>query len=336
MPHPISWQFGQDSLASAQERQQLDQQIEPLQQPAAHSANGEVKVLPSRKSRPIVDVTGSTEASNYLHQHRLPYVSAQISRNPSGAIVSVVLTGQVRTALGKWDAERKVRELLGASTLAIVNEVQIEPQLIGVPQNGLTSSAQTYPLQGQLGTKSTHNNFRGQTDDPLSGPEVARRPLSMLNGCWRRLARRAECSFAAVAGSVRCSIPDHFHLQEVCFDEIENGALRMRVSESRSHTYRGEIEDLDPSDHADLSGVGRISGPNSDDRFDVQLSLAPEYSANSSLGGDAEHSYGMQVVYGRRTGQTPGSIYISANGHWSCGHQNYFNTMQSGEFVRNP
>lgn len=304
--HPSYWQFGPNTLANAQERQQLKQspspsiQLKALEQPPPQSdSGGEVKVLPSRRSRPTVDIPGSKEATNYLHQHRLPYVSAQILRTPSGTLASVVLTGQVRTKLGKANAERRVGEFLGESTLPIVNQVLIEPQLTG----GIRS-------------------------------DLVRQPLSMPNGCWRRLARRAECNSAAAPRRVRCAVPDHFHLQQVCFDGIEGGALRVRVDESRSHTYRGEIQELDPSDRVTQSGIGRIGELQSGRGFQVQLNLAPHYSAIKSLNESAEHSYDMQVLYGRRVGQTPGSIYITAAGHWSCGGQNFFNTEQSGEFVR--
>jgi len=52
-------------------------------------------------------------------------VNAQVLTDDAGTLDSVVLTGQVRTAFGKQDAERKVRDALGVSTIAISNQIQI-------------------------------------------------------------------------------------------------------------------------------------------------------------------------------------------------------------------
>jgi hypothetical protein len=63
--------------------------------------------------------------SEYLHHERLPYVDAQVLRGDRGEANSVVLRGQVHTAFGKQDAERKVRAFLGESPLAIENQISV-------------------------------------------------------------------------------------------------------------------------------------------------------------------------------------------------------------------
>ena len=48
----------------------------------------------------------------------------------AGTLESVVLTGQVRTAFGKQDAERKVHDALGVSTIAVSNQIEVNRDLV--------------------------------------------------------------------------------------------------------------------------------------------------------------------------------------------------------------
>lgn len=89
----------------------------------------EIQPTKQPQKRAVVDDALSRKTSGYLHHHRLPYVNAQVFTDDVGTLDSVVLTGQVRSALGKQDAERKVRDALGVSTIAISNQVQIDRDL---------------------------------------------------------------------------------------------------------------------------------------------------------------------------------------------------------------
>jgi len=100
-----------------------------------------------QKPHTVVDETLSRKATAYLHHHRLPYVNAQVFTDEDGTPDSVVLTGQVRTAFGKQDAETKVRDALRVSTIAISNQIQIGRDLsaggpsLAIQQGGCAATA---------------------------------------------------------------------------------------------------------------------------------------------------------------------------------------------------
>ena len=105
-------------------------------------SQGQTMELKSQR-HPEADALLSSKASDYLHEHRLPFVSAQVFRDTSGRPESVVLTGRVRTQFGKQDAERKVGQFLNAS-VHFDNQLSIEPSL-SVPLGGQPLSATTIP-----------------------------------------------------------------------------------------------------------------------------------------------------------------------------------------------
>ena len=74
-----------------------------------------------------VDESASTELTKYLHKHRLPMVGAQISNTRSGR--QLMLYGYVATDFGKDDAVTKAKRYLGDSTIAVVNNIRVNPQL---------------------------------------------------------------------------------------------------------------------------------------------------------------------------------------------------------------
>ncbi len=74
-----------------------------------------------------VDQTASTKLTKYLHSHRLPMVGAQISNTPSGR--QLMLYGYVATDFGKSDAVTKSKSYLHDSTIAVVNNIQVNPQV---------------------------------------------------------------------------------------------------------------------------------------------------------------------------------------------------------------
>jgi hypothetical protein len=96
----------------------------PQQPPPASSA----LTLPAQST---VDVARSRGATDYLHSHRLPFVTAKIFSDASGAPASLTLSGQVATEFGREDAERKALKFLSVGTqrLALDNQIQVEPNL---------------------------------------------------------------------------------------------------------------------------------------------------------------------------------------------------------------
>jgi hypothetical protein len=75
----------------------------------------------------VVDKTTSAKLTKYLHSHRLPMVGAQISDTSSGR--HLMLYGFVATDFGKDDAETKAKAFLHDSTIAVVNNIRVNPQL---------------------------------------------------------------------------------------------------------------------------------------------------------------------------------------------------------------
>ena len=86
-----------------------------------------------------MDTALSRRTSEHLHHERLPYVDAQVLRGDRGEANSVVLTGQVHTAFGKQDAERKVRAFLGEYPLAIKNQISVVGE---IPEHPKASASQ--------------------------------------------------------------------------------------------------------------------------------------------------------------------------------------------------
>jgi hypothetical protein len=74
-----------------------------------------------------VDTTTSTKLTNYLHKNRLPMVGAQISNTSAGR--RLMLYGYVATDFGKDDAVTKSKQYLHDSTIAVVNNIRVNPQL---------------------------------------------------------------------------------------------------------------------------------------------------------------------------------------------------------------
>ena len=74
-----------------------------------------------------VDKNTSAKLTKYLHNHRLPMVGAQVSNTDSGR--QLMLYGFVATDFGKDDAVTKSRAYLHDLTIAVVNNIRVNPQL---------------------------------------------------------------------------------------------------------------------------------------------------------------------------------------------------------------
>ena len=74
-----------------------------------------------------VDQTTSEAVTKYLHAHKLPMVGAQVSNAASGR--QLMLYGFVATDFGKQDAETKSKRYLHDSSIAIVNNIRVNPQI---------------------------------------------------------------------------------------------------------------------------------------------------------------------------------------------------------------
>src|SRR5271169_6861010 len=74
-----------------------------------------------------VDQGTSSKLTKYLHAHRLPMVGGQVSNTPSGR--KLMLYGYVATDFGKQDAVTKSKQYLNDSTISVVNNIRVNPQL---------------------------------------------------------------------------------------------------------------------------------------------------------------------------------------------------------------
>ena len=82
---------------------------------------------PALAQNASVDQAASDFVTRYLHKHRLPMVGAQITKGASGP--QMMLYGFVATDFGKQDAETKARRSLHDTTMPIVNNIRVNPQL---------------------------------------------------------------------------------------------------------------------------------------------------------------------------------------------------------------
>jgi hypothetical protein len=87
-----------------------------------------------------VDNAASEALTNYLRQHRLPLVGAQIGTAPGGAR-RLVLYGYVASQLGKSDAESKAIAYMGAPRPEVVNRVVIQPEIARMKSGGEAGQA---------------------------------------------------------------------------------------------------------------------------------------------------------------------------------------------------
>jgi hypothetical protein len=240
--------------------------------------------------------------------------------------------------------------------LSIIIAVTIgNPQLSSAGSEPELAQNQTTPSLEPVPSQPSHNSLEigqqsGSSSSPLQTPQRQsgarshrERPLtdwpSTLTGCWRRTPRRSECSTAMGNTNVLCPIPHYFHLQEICFDVPSGASVSARVTESHSHTDHFEITDDDANDRVTSYATIRQMRLYPDQRID--LLIESEQGESSPEPGSRTvtlmHSYQMQIVYGSvGYARRKNMIYVFAGGHWECGGANYFNTQQSGEFVKVP
>ncbi|MGC1677595.1 MAG: hypothetical protein WA740_08680 [Candidatus Binataceae bacterium] len=145
----------------------LQTQPAPKQVPAAnpsvpptHAQQNELKI-PSQPppasnaltlpTESMLDSSRSSKVTAYLKSHRLPFVTAQVYRDASGAPAFLMLSGKVATDFGKQDAETRTLGFLGTPNLALDNQIQVDP--------GVQTA--TNPAPRQAGTLKLPSVFKG-------------------------------------------------------------------------------------------------------------------------------------------------------------------------------
>ena len=83
-----------------------------------------------------IDTTGYTPdqgesqaLTQYLTQHKLPLVGAQVLQGPGGGR-AVVLYGFAGSDFGRSDAAAKARRYIGDSSIAVDNRIKVRPELL--------------------------------------------------------------------------------------------------------------------------------------------------------------------------------------------------------------
>src|SRR5262249_19894268 len=98
------------------------------------------------------DDAESRALTDYLTQHRLPLVGAQVL-NGSGGERAVVLYGLVRSDFGRSDSAAKARRFTGDSSLAVDNRIRVRPELLA-SKGGAPPSSVVPPEPSATGNPS--------------------------------------------------------------------------------------------------------------------------------------------------------------------------------------
>jgi hypothetical protein len=106
----------------------------------------------------------AAELTKYLHDHRLPLVSAQLVTNADGTR-EVVLYGFTATDFGKQDAVTKSRRYLKDSTIAISNRIMVRPEL----ENHTPASAEP-TASADPGSATDYSGQEGKPAESSSEP----------------------------------------------------------------------------------------------------------------------------------------------------------------------
>jgi hypothetical protein len=110
-----------------------------------------------------VDTTISAKLTKYLHKNRLPMVGAQISNTASGR--RLMLYGYVATDFGKTDAVTKSKRYLQDSSIGVVNNIRVNPQLRHLKQNSPDQDAPTE--MGDSNRRPPRADWENTFDDTL-------------------------------------------------------------------------------------------------------------------------------------------------------------------------
>ncbi|HUO04329.1 MAG TPA: hypothetical protein VMU16_03930 [Candidatus Binataceae bacterium] len=133
----------------------------------------------------VIDSSQSNALTDYLKNHHLPLVKAQVVNSPSAG-TQVILFGFVASDFGKSDAEHRTRVYLKDSALVVDNRIKVSPALWQGNQSGAptgsnppTDSSDPYAssaaIQDYQNTPGVDAYMAQQSPQYSSGP-----PPSML------------------------------------------------------------------------------------------------------------------------------------------------------------
>jgi hypothetical protein len=131
----------------------------------------------------------AAELTKYLHDHRLPLVSAQLLTNADGTR-EVVLYGFTATDFGKQDAVTKIRRYLKDSTIAVSNRIKVRPELENQTPAGAASTARADAGSADAGSATEYSGQEG-------APEASAQPADPQSGNLQKQSQRDIQSYAA-------------------------------------------------------------------------------------------------------------------------------------------
>ncbi len=138
----------------------------------ASGPNPRSYVRPAPLQDATVDTAQSKDLTDYLRNHRLPLVGAQVLSNPSGQR-QVILFGYVATDYGSRDAIAKAQRYMNDSSVTVDNRIKVEPDLASSASaepssesaSGSTSSSSTYNEPGV----GTEQQYERSAQNPYGG-----------------------------------------------------------------------------------------------------------------------------------------------------------------------
>jgi hypothetical protein len=97
----------------------------------------------------VADAGASTALTDYLKQHRLPLVGAQVLRNPNDGSRAVVLYGFVGSDFGKSDAQRKAEDYVNDASVDVDNRIRVNPELLSAGSSAAGAAGAAGDANGQ-------------------------------------------------------------------------------------------------------------------------------------------------------------------------------------------
>jgi hypothetical protein len=109
------------------------------------------------------DQSTSQALTDYLTQHKLPLVGAQVLTAPDGSR-AVVLYGFAGSEAGKQDAVGKARGYLKESTVAVDNRVKVNPDLLTANNTGAAAGQNPDDAAADISTDANDTSTYGGAD----------------------------------------------------------------------------------------------------------------------------------------------------------------------------
>jgi hypothetical protein len=131
------------------------------------STHGSSLASASTASDTHIDTTGYTADSgesraltDYLNQHRLPLVGAQVLNGPSGQR-AVVLYGFVGSDFGRSDASQQARRFVADPAMTVDNRINVRPELLSSNPQAATPGSGSSPGSSSSSSSNYSNSYPG-------------------------------------------------------------------------------------------------------------------------------------------------------------------------------